>query len=132
MILNKLIELDFFKNLSKVSRENNIECYVVGGFIRDYFLKRKSKDIDIVVVGDGIFLAKKFAADLDKKIKVNIFKNFGTANLKYKNYEIEFVGARKESYSRNSRNPIIESGSFRDDIDRRDFKMNSLAVSFTT
>ena len=129
MILNKLIELDFFKNLSKVSIENNIEGYVVGGFVRDYFLKRKSKDIDIVVVGDGIFLAKKFAADLDKKIKVNIFKNFGTANLKYKNYEIEFVGARKESYSRDSRNPIIIPGSFHDDIDRRDFKMNSLAVS---
>ena len=129
MILDKLIELDFFKNLSKVSIENNIECYVVGGFVRDYFLKRKSKDIDIVVVGDGIFLAKKFAADLDKKIKVNIFKNFGTANLKYRNYEIEFVGARKESYSRESRNPIIQPGSFRDDIDRRDFKMNSLAVS---
>ena len=129
MILNKLIELDFFKNLSKVSIENNIECYVVGGFVRDYFLKRKSKDIDIVVVGDGIFLAKKFAADLDKKIKVNIFKNFGTANLKYKNYEIEFVGARKESYSGDSRNPIIKPGSFHDDINRRDFKMNSLAVS---
>ena len=129
MILNKLIELDFFKNLSRVSNENNIECYVVGGFVRDYFLKRKSKDIDIVVVGDGIFLAKKFAADLDKKIKVNIFKNFGTANLKYKNYEIEFVGARKESYSGDSRNPIIKPGSFHDDIDRRDFKMNSLAVS---
>ena len=129
MILDKLIELDFFKNLSKVSIENNIECYVVGGFVRDYFLKRKSKDIDIVVVGDGIFLANKFAAILDKKIKVNIFKNFGTANLKYKNYEIEFVGARKESYSRDSRNPIIKPGSFRDDINRRDFKMNSLAVS---
>ena len=129
MILDKLIELDFFKNLSKVSIENNIECYVVGGFVRDYFLKRKSKDIDIVVVGDGIFLANKFAASLDKKIKVNIFKNFGTANLKYKNYEIEFVGARKESYSRDSRNPIIKPGSFRDDINRRDFKMNSLAVS---
>ena len=87
MLLNKLIEFDFFKKLSKVSIENNIECYVVGGFVRDYFLNRKSKDIDIVVVGDGIFLANKFAADLDKKIKVNIFKNFGTANLIYKNYE---------------------------------------------
>lgn len=129
MLLSKLIELDFFKELSKVSIENNIECYVVGGFVRDYFLKRKSKDIDIVVVGDGIFLANKFAAKLDKKIKVNIFKNFGTANLKYKNYEIEFVGARKESYSRNSRNPIIKSGSLHDDINRRDFKMNSIAVS---
>ena len=129
MLLSKLIELDFFKELSKVSIENNIECYVVGGFVRDYLLKRKSKDIDIVVVGDGIFLANKFAAKLDKKIKVNIFKNFGTANLKYKNYEIEFVGARKESYSRNSRNPIIKPGSLHDDINRRDFKMNSIAVS---
>ena len=129
MLLDKLIELDFFKKLSKVSIENKIECYVVGGYVRDYFLKRKSKDIDIVVVGDGIFLANKFALELDRKIKVNIFKNFGTANLKYKNYEIEFVGARKESYSRNSRNPIIKPGSFRDDINRRDFKMNSLAVS---
>jgi len=129
MLLDKLIELDFFKKLSKVSIENKIECYVVGGFVRDYFLKRKSKDIDIVVVGDGIFLANKFALELDRKIKVNVFKNFGTANLKYKNYEIEFVGARKESYSRNSRNPIIKPGSFRDDINRRDFKMNSLAVS---
>ena len=124
MLLNKLIELDFFKKLSKVSIDNNIECYVVGGFVRDYFLNRKSKDIDIVVVGDGIFLANKFAAHLDKKIKVNIFKNFGTANLKYKNYEIEFVGARKESYSGNSRNPIIKPGSLKDDINRRDFKMN--------
>ena len=129
MLLDKLIELDFFKKLSKVSIENKIECYIVGGFVRDYFLKRKSKDIDIVVVGDGIFLANKFALELDRKIKVNVFKNFGTANLKYKNYEIEFVGARKESYSRNSRNPIIKPGSFRDDINRRDFKMNSLAVS---
>ena len=129
MLLNKLIELDFFKKLSKVSIENNIECYVVGGFVRDYFLKRKSKDIDIVVIGDGIFLAHKFAAKLDEKIKVNIFKNFGTANLKYKNYEIEFVGARKESYSRDSRNPIIKPGGLHDDINRRDFKMNSLAVS---
>ena len=129
MLLNKLIELDFFKKLSKVSIQNKIECYVVGGFVRDYFLKRKSKDIDIVVIGDGIFLANKFATKLDEKIKVNIFKNFGTANLKYKNYEIEFVGARKESYSRDSRNPIIKPGSFHDDINRRDFKMNSLAVS---
>ena len=129
MLLNKLIELDFFKKLSKVSIDNNIECYVVGGFVRDYFLNRKSKDIDIVVVGDGIFLAYKFAADLDKNIKVNIFKNFGTANLKYKNYEIEFVGARIESYSGDSRNPIIKPGTLKDDINRRDFKINSLAVS---
>lgn len=107
---------------------DNLEVYVIGGYVRDIFLKRKNKDIDIVVLGSGIDLAKKVAKSLNVK-KVAVFKNFGTAQLVYKNFEIEFVGARKESYDRMSRKPIVEDGTISDDNNRRDFTINTLALS---
>nr|WP_152733304.1 HD domain-containing protein [Marinifilum sp. N1E240] len=105
-----------------------MESYVIGGFVRDIFLQRGSKDIDVVVIGSGIELAQKVAAKAGKP-KVSIFKNFGTAMLKFKDIEVEFVGARRESYNRDSRNPIVEDGSLEDDQKRRDFTINALALS---
>ncbi len=105
-----------------------LETYVIGGFVRDLYLKRKSKDIDIVTLGSGIELAQKVSENLKNKPHVNVFKNFGTAMLKYKDLEIEFVGARKESYQRDSRKPIVENGSLEDDQNRRDFTINALAL----
>ena len=105
-----------------------LETYVIGGFVRDLYLKRKSKDIDIVTIGSGIELAKKVSEKLKNKPQVNVFKNFGTAMLKYKDIEIEFVGARKESYQRGSRKPIVENGTLEDDQNRRDFTINALAL----
>jgi len=117
-----------FSIISEIVTEENLESYVIGGFVRDIFLKRGSKDIDVVVIGSGIDLAQKVAAKAGNP-KVSIFKNFGTAMLKYKDLEIEFVGARKESYNRNSRKPIVENGSLEDDQKRRDFTINALALS---
>jgi poly(A) polymerase len=117
-----------FELISGVADENGKECYVIGGFVRDIFLRRTSKDIDIVVVGSGIELAGQVAARLGKKAKLSVFKNFGTAQIKYKDLEIEFVGARKESYMRDSRKPIVEDGSLEDDQNRRDFTINALAI----
>ncbi|MGQ9848318.1 MAG: CCA tRNA nucleotidyltransferase [Bacteroidales bacterium] len=113
--------------IAQVAHIHQIEAYVVGGYVRDLLLNRKSKDIDVLVIGNGIFLAENVARVLNSKIVV--FKNFGTAQIKYNNYEIEFVGARKESYRYNSRNPIVEQGTFEDDIYRRDFTINALAAS---
>ena len=127
--LQQAIKLPVFEKISSYCKENNIECYVVGGYVRDFLLKRKSKDIDVLVLGNGIEIAKNIARSLDEKIQVTVFNTFGTAYFKYKDFEIEFVGARKESYSSNSRNPIVESGTFKEDIDRRDFKINSMAIS---
>ena len=129
MTFQKAINSNIFNEISDHCSANNIECYVVGGFVRDFILKRECKDADLLVIGDGIRVAKEIAKKLDPRISVTVFKNFGTAYFNYKGYEIEFVGARKESYSRNSRNPKIESGTFIDDINRRDFKINSLVVS---
>ncbi len=129
MTFQKAINSNIFNEISDHCSVNNIECYVVGGFVRDFILKRECKDADLLVIGDGISVAKEIAKKLDPRISVTVFKNFGTAYFNYKGYEIEFVGARKESYSRNSRNPKIESGTFIDDINRRDFKINSLVIS---
>ncbi len=129
MVFQEAIKSSIFHEISNYCSANNIESFVVGGFVRDFFIKRPSKDIDILIIGDGISVAKQIASQIDPKIPVTIFKNFGTAYFKYNDYEIEFVGSRKESYAKNSRNPIIETGSFKDDINRRDFKINSIAIS---
>lgn len=107
-----------------------VECYVIGGFVRDYILERQSKkDIDIVVVGSGIELALKVSELIEYHPKVQIFKNYGTAMLRYEDTDIEFVGARKESYNKESRNPVVENGTLEDDQNRRDFTINALAIS---
>jgi poly(A) polymerase len=123
--LNKKI----FKLISKILEEENITAYVIGGYVRDCLLNRKNKDIDIVVAGSGIELAKKVAKMLGRQTKVTVFKNFGTAMIRSGDYDIEFVGARKESYQRNSRKPIVENGTLEDDQLRRDFTINALAIS---
>ncbi len=119
-----------FKTISQASEILGLETYVIGGYVRDYILRRGSaKDIDIVAVGSGITLAKKVAELLPNKPKVQVFKTYGTAMLRSGQIEVEFVGARKESYTRDSRNPIVENGSLQDDQNRRDFTINALALS---
>ncbi|MCX7863374.1 MAG: CCA tRNA nucleotidyltransferase [Bacteroidales bacterium] len=120
-----------FKVIAELAKIHNIEVYVVGGYVRDLLLEKKSKDIDILVVGDGIYFAEQVARVLDAK-HFTIFKTYGTAQIKYRNYEIEFVGARKESYRFESRNPSIEQGTFEDDINRRDFTINAMAISLNS
>ena len=127
-VINQHLNHEIFQILSTAADELNLETYVIGGFVRDIFLYRKSNDIDIVTIGSGIQLAKAVAKKMGKHIKVTVFKNFGTAQIKYKQYELEFVGARKESYSHDSRNPIVEDGTLEDDQNRRDFTINALAL----
>ncbi len=117
-----------FTSISKVAQEMGRPVFVIGGYVRDIFLKRASKDIDIVIEGSGIELAQRVSKLLGN-VHVTVFKNFGTAQLKYNGWEIEFVGARKESYREDSRKPIVENGTIRDDQLRRDFTMNALAIS---
>ena len=119
---------EIFEIISQTADNMHLECYAIGGYVRDIFLHRPSKDIDIVTVGSGIVLAEAIKDKLGKKAKLSVFKNFGTAQIKYKDTEIEFVGARKESYQRDSRKPIVEDGTLQDDLERRDFTINALAV----
>lgn len=119
---------NIFTVISETADNLGLECYTVGGFVRDIFLNRPSKDIDIVVVGSGIEMAQALGKRLGKRAHVSIFKNFGTAQVKFDSIEIEFVGARKESYQRDSRKPIVEDGTLEDDQNRRDFTINALAV----
>lgn len=117
-----------FSWIGETADELGVECYVVGGYVRDLFLQRPSKDIDVVVVGSGIGMAQALGRRLGKQAHVSVFKHFGTAQVKYKEIEVEFVGARKESYQRDSRKPIVEDGTLEDDQNRRDFTINALAV----
>lgn len=126
ILKNNLVH-PIFKVLADIARENHIEAYVIGGYVRDIFLNRTSKDIDIVVLGNGIDFAEHVGRHL--KTKVAVFKNFGTAMLRHRDLEIEFVGARKESYRSDSRKPIVENGTIKDDQLRRDFTINALAIS---
>ncbi len=124
------ISQPIFRTLSEVAGQCGVECYVIGGFVRDFFLDRdQKKDIDIVAVGSGIQLAKAVAKQLPGHPRVAVFKNFGTAMIRHGELELEFVGARKESYNRDSRKPVVEDGSLEDDQKRRDFTINALALS---
>jgi poly(A) polymerase len=116
-----------FRKIAEIASQIGVETYIVGGFVRDLILKRPSKDIDIVCVGSGVALAEAVAKNL--KIQVNVFRNFGTAQIKTHDWEVEFVGARRESYQRDSRKPIVEDGTLEDDQNRRDFTINAMGIS---
>ena len=126
--IDRHLSNSIFHLISDVADQLGMECYVIGGYVRDIFLHRRSKDIDIVTVGSGIELAKSVAKRLGNKANLSVFKNFGTAQIKWRDMEVEFVGARRESYSRDSRKPIIEDGTLEDDQNRRDFTINALAL----
>lgn len=126
--MQQYLQDKIFKIISEAADEQAKECYVIGGYVRDIFLKRESKDIDVVVVGSGIELAEAVAKKLGKKAHLTVFKNFGTAQVKLNDLEVEFVGARKESYQRDSRKPIVEDGTLEDDQNRRDFTINAMAL----
>ncbi len=129
--MNICLNDKIFKIVSEVVTAEGIKAYLTGGWVRDCLLKRDhpGKDIDIVVIGSGIDIAEKIAHSIDPEIRVSVFKNFGTAMFHWKEYEIEFVGARKESYQRGSRKPVVEDGTLEDDQKRRDFTINTLAIS---
>jgi poly(A) polymerase len=122
------LQHSIFQHISEVADKLNQETYVIGGYVRDLILKRRSPDIDVVTIGSGIHLAEMIAKKLGPNIQVSVFKNFGTAMLKYQSLEVEFVGARKESYQVDSRNPIVEDGTLEEDQNRRDFTINALAI----
>ncbi|MCH3981464.1 MAG: CCA tRNA nucleotidyltransferase [Prevotella sp.] len=126
--LAKLLDRDIFHQISRAADSLQLECYVVGGYVRDLFLERPSNDIDVVVVGSGIQVAEALKGQLGKSAHLSVFRNFGTAQVKYKGTEVEFVGARKESYRHDSRKPVVEDGTLEDDQNRRDFTINALAV----
>lgn len=126
--LAEILDKEIFHTISDVADQMGVECYVVGGYVRDIFLERPSNDIDVVVVGSGIEVASTLKHKLGKKAHLSVFKNFGTAQVKFGNEEIEFVGARKESYSHDSRKPHVEDGTLEDDQNRRDFTINAMAI----
>ena len=135
--LAQILDQEIFHQISTIADRLGVECYVVGGYVRDIFLERPSNDIDVVVVGSGIAVAQALKKELGKKAHLSVFKNFGTAQVKFmrtedggtrKEYEVEFVGARKESYSHDSRKPLVEDGTLEDDQCRRDFSINALAI----
>ena len=126
--LAKILDKEIFHLIGQVADEMGVECYVVGGYVRDIFLERPSNDIDVVVVGSGIEVASALKKRLGRRAHLSVFKNFGTAQVKMGNEEIEFVGARKESYSHDSRKPIVENGTLEDDQNRRDFTINAMAI----
>lgn len=128
--IKSILTHPIFKVAQQISNEENVEVYLVGGFVRDFFMGNKSSDIDITVVGDGLDFAHKLAKKLKVK-KISIFKTYGTAHFKYKNINVELVGARKESYQFESRNPSVKTGSLEDDLRRRDLTINSIAVSLS-
>ena len=126
--LAKILDQDIFHQISRVADRLGVECYVVGGYVRDIFLERPSDDIDVVVVGSGIEVAKALKQQLGRRAHLSVFKNFGTAQVKMGDMEVEFVGARRESYSHDSRKPIVEDGTLEDDQNRRDFTINAMAI----
>jgi len=126
--IDKHLSGRIFHLISEVADGLGLECYVIGGYVRDLFLRRSSKDIDIVTVGSGIELARYVAKKMGDKVGLSVYKNFGTAQIKWHDMEVEFVGARRESYSRDSRKPIVEDGTLEDDQNRRDFTINALAL----
>ena len=127
-----ILDQDIFHQISQAVDRLGLDCYVVGGYVRDIFLERPSNDIDVVVVGSGIAVAEELKRMVGKKAHLSVFRNFGTAQVKFrqhgKEYEVEFVGARKESYSHDSRKPVVENGTLEDDQNRRDFTINAMAV----
>ena len=130
--LAEILNQEIFHKISEAADSLGLECYVVGGYVRDIFLERPSNDIDVVVVGSGIKVAEELKRLVGKKAHLSVFKNFGTAQVKFRQkgveYEVEFVGARKESYSHDSRKPIVENGTLEDDQNRRDFTINAMAI----
>ena len=126
--LAQILDKDIFHKISEAADGLSVECYVVGGYVRDLFLERPSNDIDVVVVGSGIEVASALKKMLGRKAHLSVFRNFGTAQVKYQDTEVEFVGARKESYQRDSRKPIVEDGTLEDDQNRRDFTINARAI----
>lgn len=126
--LQKFLSHPIYAIIEKVADRLQVSTYVIGGIVRDIFLDRPSKDVDILVVGNGIEFAQAVAKEISSSLKVNVYKNFGTAQFTFHDLLIEFVGARKESYNRNSRKPIVEDGSLQDDLNRRDFTVNAMAI----
>jgi len=128
-LVKEIEKIEVIRRVGQCADELGLEAYVVGGFVRDILLKRPSKDIDFVCVGSGIDLAKKVASSFDYHVPLSVFKNFGTAMIKLEDWELEFVGARKESYRLDSRKPIVENGTLQEDQERRDFTINAMAIA---